>query len=521
MSTAGHPDASAIAGILDKCVHCGFCLSACPTYDLLREEPDSPRGRIALIAAVAEGRLEPGDRFALHMYRCVGCLACETACPAGVEYGRLVEWARALVGPPGGAALVEAVAPALAARAGSRAEGRAEGPGDQAQAPAGIPAEGGTMDDRETALPGRVGAAPAPSLPGWAVQAALRHVLPHPGRVRAAAALARWFSRSWLRRQIQQGLLAGPGGEPPAPGTIAASLARVDAMLPEFPGRFFDPPEVLPALGPRRYRVGLLSGCVMGTLFAPSNEATVTLLRRAGCEVVIPRAQTCCGALNVHNGDPEGARAMARRNIQAFHPDGPCGPLDAVLVNAAGCGAAMKEYGHLLAGDPQWAEAAAAFAARVRDVTEFLDEVLPETTLGRIEPCRATYQDPCHLAHGQGVRSAPRRLLARIEGLELVEMPGSDRCCGSAGIYNLVQPEISERMLAAKMQAVASTGADLVVAPNPGCILQLRYGAQRYGPPVRVEHLVDVLARALEGSGAAAGPGAGDGSRSREGPSHG
>lgn len=461
-----------IEAILDKCVHCGFCLNACPTYDLLREEPDSPRGRIALVAAVTEGRIEPGERFALHMYRCVGCLACETACPAGVEYGRLLEWARALVGPPGAAGAL-----------------------DTSRQP--DPAGG-------TTTPPRPGSAAGP-----AVRAALRHVLPYPRRTRLVAALARWYSRSWLRRQVRKGLgmgLDGPGGDAAGagagaglePGSLVASLARLDALLPQFPDRFFDPPEVLPALGPRRYRVGLLSGCVMGTAFAASNEATVTLLRKAGCEVVIPREQTCCGALNVHNGDPDRARAMARRNLQAFDPEGPCGPLDAVLVNAAGCGATMKEYGHLLAGDPDWADAAAAFASRVRDVTEFLDEILPETTLGRISPCRATYQDPCHLAHGQNVRSAPRRLLARIEGLDLVEMPASDRCCGSAGIYNVIEPDISERMLTAKMEAVASTGAELVVAPNPGCILQLRYGAQRYGPPVRVEHLVDVLAAAVE-----------------------
>ncbi|HEX6989591.1 MAG TPA: heterodisulfide reductase-related iron-sulfur binding cluster [Bacillota bacterium] len=484
---AGPP--AEIEDILSKCVHCGFCLNACPTYDLLREEPDSPRGRIALIGAVAEGRLEPGERFALHMYRCVGCRACETACPAGVEYGRLLEWARALIGPPGAAA-----APATGS------SGALEGPAARGEGgPPGSAAGRGT------------GATPAFPLPQAAVRAALRHVLPHPRRVRLVAALARWYSRSWLRKQLRAGLFpgynggagdpAGGSGSDPVGGSAAATLARLDALLPEFPDQFFDPPEVLPAHGPRRYRVGLLSGCVMGTLFAPSNEATVRLLRQAGCEVVIPRAQGCCGALNVHNGDPGGARAMARRNLRAFSPDGPCGNLDAVLVNAAGCGAMMKEYGHLLAGDPTWAGPAAAFAGRVRDVTEFLDEILPETTVGRIDPCRATYQDPCHLSHGQGIRSAPRRLLARIEGLDLVEMPGSDRCCGSAGIYNVVEPGISERMLEAKMQAVASTGADLVVAPNPGCILQIRYGAHRYGPPVRVEHLVDILAAAVEGTG--------------------
>ena len=416
----GSGSAAALAE-LDKCVHCGFCLNACPTYDLLREEPDSPRGRIALIAAVEEGRLEPGERFAQHMFACVGCRACESACPAGVAFGRLLEHARARIGPQG------------------------------------TPAQRSAL---------------------WL---AFRHLLPYPRRLRLVVSLLRVYQRSGLRSVLRRsGLLARFGAE----------AERLDAMLPALPDRFFSPPVTVPPVGPRRYRVGLLSGCVMSTLFTPSNEATLRLLQHAGCEVVIPRGQVCCGALNIHNGDPDGAKAMARRNIAAFAAE----ELDAIIVNAAGCGATMKEYGDLLADDAAWCERARHFAGKVRDVCEFLDAVLPPTTVAAVARQRVTYQDPCHLAHGQGVRTAPRRLLDRIEGIELVEMPQSDRCCGSAGIYNIMHPELAEPMLAAKMQHIAATGAERVIAPNPGCILQLRYGAQRYGPAVRVDHLVDLLA---------------------------
>jgi glycolate oxidase iron-sulfur subunit len=235
----------------------------------------------------------------------------------------------------------------------------------------------------------------------------------------------------------------------------------------------------------------MLNGCVMPLLFSDVNEATVRVLRRNGCDVVFPKGQICCGALNIHNGETVAAKKMARQNIDAFLDAG----VDAVIVNAAGCGAAMKEYGQLLRDEPLYAEKAKRFASLVKDASEFLGNVGLAGTLAPLT-LTVTYQDPCHLAHGQRVRRQPRALLQAIPGIKFVEMEGSDRCCGSAGIYNITHSEISQELLKEKMQLVAATQADAVVAPNPGCMLQLRYGAQQYGPKVKVFHLMDLLDRA-------------------------
>ena len=400
---------------LYQCVHCGLCLDACPTYRSLHIESESPRGRIHLVRAAAEGRIELNERFADHLNLCLMCRACETACPSGVKYGRIAEAARAELGPSG----------SPLARA--------------------------------------------------AANFAFRSLLPSPGRLRLLARLLRLYQRSGLDRVVQN--------------FLPARLRAMSEMLPAVPDMFFTPrAEALAAIGEKRARVGMLSGCVMSVLFAEINEATVSVLRRNGCEVVIPKNQICCGALNVHNGETTTAKKMARQNIDAFLE----AKLDAVIVNAAGCGAAMKEYDHLLRDDPDYAETARAFSRLVKDAGEFLVALGPIAPRGRIE-LTVSYQDPCHLAHGQKVRSQPRELLKAIPGLKLIEMGGSDRCCGSAGIYNLTHPEMSQELLREKMQSIAETGVAAVVAPNPGCMLQLRYGAQRYGPAVRVFHLMDLL----------------------------
>lgn len=419
------PSQSGTAGIaalavpeLDQCVHCGLCLNHCPTYRVTHLEPESPRGRIHLVRAAADGRIEPNVRFGDHIYLCLMCRACETACPSHVQYGRIAEAAREVLGPPG----------SPLARA--------------------------------------------------AALFAFRRVLPSKSRVRAAARMLRFYQRSGLQALARR--------------VLPRRLREMEAMMPPVPDRFFEPEaEVLPAIGPRRARVAVLSGCVMSVLFGAVNDATVRVLRRNGCEVVVPRAQGCCGALNVHNGETVAAKAMARRNVDVFL----AAEVEAVIVNAAGCGAAMKEYGHLLRDDPVYAPRAQRFASLVRDAAEFLDALGPATPAGRIE-MTVTYQDPCHLAHGQGIRAQPRRLLAAIQGMRVVEMEGSDRCCGSAGIYNLTHPEMSQELLEEKMQAVGRTGAAAVVAPNPGCMLQLRYGAKRYGPDMKVFHLMDLLDQA-------------------------
>ena len=403
---------------LDACVHCGLCLNHCPTYRVTSLEPESPRGRIHLVRAASEGRIEPNERFGEHIYLCLMCRACETACPSGVQYGRIAEAAREVLGPPG----------SPLARAAARL--------------------------------------------------AFTQLLPSMRRLRWLAAGLRFYQRSGAASLLRR--------------ILPARLRELEAMLPAVPDRFFSPEaEVLPPIGRRRARVGLLSGCVMSVLFAEVNDATVRVLRRNGCEVVIPKAQGCCGALNVHNGETVAAKAMARANIDVFLKTG----VDAVIVNAAGCGATMKEYGHLLRDDPAYAARATQFGRLTRDAGEFLADLGPVPPEDPI-PLTVTYQDPCHLAHGQRVRAQPRALLKSIPGLRLVEMDGSDRCCGSAGIYNITHPEMSQQLLAEKMRAVASTGAQAVVAPNPGCILQLRFGARKFGPDVPVYHLMDLLDQA-------------------------
>lgn len=403
---------------LYQCVHCGLCLNHCPTYRVTLLEPESPRGRIHLVRAAAEGRIEPNERFGEHLYLCLMCRACETACPSGVQYGRIAEAAREVLGPPG-SPLARAVA-----------------------------------------------------------TFAFTRLFPFPWRLRTVVRLLRFYERSGLRRLVRR--------------VLPQRLRDMDALLPPVPDRFFSPRDsVFPAVGERRARVALLSGCVMSLLFGEINEATVRVLQHNGCEVLIPAGQGCCGALNVHNGETRAAKTMARRNIDAFLGAG----VDAVIVNAAGCGAAMKEYGHLLADDEAYSAKAVQFGKMVKDASEFLAELGLVPPRGRVELV-VTYQDPCHLAHGQRVRAQPRKVLEAIPGMQVLEMSGSDRCCGSAGIYNLTHPEMSQELLREKMSAIKQTSATAVVAPNPGCMLQLSYGARRYGPPVTVYHLMELLDRA-------------------------
>ena len=365
--------------------------------------------------AAADGRIGLTESFKNHLYLCLLCRACETACPSGVHYGRIAETAREALGPPGS------------------------------------------------------------NLTRRILNFAFTRLLPYPRRLRSLAGFLRLYQRTGVGRLLRVLL-------PP-------KIRDMESMLPAIPNRFFDPhPGILPAIGQRRARVAMLNGCVMPLLFGEVNAATVSVLRRNGCDVVFPKDQICCGALNIHNGETVAAKNMARRNIDVFLESG----ADAVIVNAAGCGAAMKEYDYLLRDDPTYAEKAQRFSACVKDAGEFLADL---GLVGKLAPLAlsVTYQDPCHLAHGQGVRNQPRNLLQAIPGLELKEMEGSDRCCGSAGIYNVTHPSMSQHLLREKMQSVAETNTEAVVAPNPGCILQLRYGAQRYGCRVNVYHLMDLL----------------------------
>jgi glycolate oxidase iron-sulfur subunit len=400
---------------LRACVHCGICLPACPTYRVLGQEMDSPRGRVYLIRAAAEGRLGLTHGLAHHLDLCLGCRACETACPSGVPFGRLLEAARGQI-----------------ERRGPRGRGR----------------------ERLTDL--------------------LLALLSHPGRLGAALGAVRLAERLGLRRLLR------------ASGALGAfpRLAAMEALLPErLPARPAPLAERIPARGGRRGTVGLLLGCVQRVLFPGVNRETARLLSRAGYDVLIPRGQGCCGALHLHAGRIDRARALASRLVAAFD-----GPLDFVVTDAAGCGAAMRESPHWL-GAP-----AEAFACRVRDVSELLAEAdLPLAPL----PLTVAYHDPCHLAHGQRVRAQPRRLLARVPGVRLVELPDSDLCCGSAGVYNLLEPAMAGRLLDLKVARIAETGARVVATGNPGCVAQIARGCRERGLPVEVLHPVELLGRAL------------------------
>jgi glycolate oxidase iron-sulfur subunit len=414
---------------VNQCVHCGLCLAYCPTFSELGTEMDSPRGRIFMIKALAEGRMTLTDPAVEHLSLCLDCRACETVCPAGVPYGRLIEAAKAEI---------------------------------ERQRPGGL----------------------VRRLFRWANFGLL---LGNPRALRAAAAGLRLYQASGL-----QSLVRRSGLVKLLPGTLPAW----EALLPPLP-RAADRaplPRLVPAEGERRGRVALLTGCVQSVVFGAHNRATARVLAKNGYDVVVPDDQGCCGALNAHGGDHARALAMARRTIADFE----AARVDAVVVNTSGCGAHMKAYGALLADDAAWAARAARFAATVRDVSELLAQSPLRGPL-RSVPMTVTYHDPCHVVHGQKLRNEPRQLLAQVPGLTLVPLPESDWCCGSAGIYNLTQPEMAARLLARKVGHVESTGAQAVVTANPGCILQIQQGLRARGREVAVLHLVEILDRAYGG----------------------
>ncbi|MBI2207259.1 MAG: 4Fe-4S dicluster domain-containing protein [Candidatus Rokubacteria bacterium] len=411
---------------VNQCVHCGLCLASCPTFSELGTEMDSPRGRIFLIKSLAEGRMTMSDSVVSHLSLCLDCRACETVCPAGVPYGRLIEAAKAEV---------ERVRPGSLARRIFR----------------------------------------------WLNFGLL---LRHPALLRFFALKLRFYQTSGLQR-----LVRATGFARLLPGTLPAW----EALLPRIPaGASRAPlPRLIPADGARRARVALLEGCVQSVVFGDHNRATARVLAKNGVEVVVPAGPGCCGALNAHGGDHAGAVEMAKTTIAAFERD----DVDAIVVNTSGCGAHMKAYGHLLEHDAAWAERARRFAATVQDFAEFLAREPLRGPL-RPVPITVTYHDPCHVVHGQKIRRQPRELLAQIPGLTVVDLPESDWCCGSAGIYNLTQPEMATRLLERKVAHVLATGAEAVVTANPGCILQIQQGLAARGRDVRVMHIVELLDRA-------------------------
>jgi glycolate oxidase iron-sulfur subunit len=413
------PDAPDLDAIR-TCVHCGICLPQCPTYRVLGEEMDSPRGRLYLMRAAAEGRVALTATLTQHFDRCLGCRACETACPSGVPFGELLEATRAQI----------------------ERHGR-------------------------------------PTHRG-AFTSFLYRVFPYPGRLGALLAPLRLYQRTGLRRLVRaSGLLR-----------LVPRLALLEAMLPTVP-KAVALPELTRARGRPRGRVGLLTGCVQRHLYPHVNRDTVRLLSLAGYDVVVPRGQGCCGALALHAGRLDEFRAQATALADAFGT-----AVDFVVTNAAGCGSAMKAYGHWLPDAP----AARALAARTRDITEVLAGA--DLPLGRLD-ATVTYHDACHLAHGQRIRTQPRDLLRRIPGLTLVELTDSDFCCGSAGVYNLLEPAMAEQLLDQKVARIRETGASIVATGNPGCLLQIARGLRERGAPIEVVHPVELLARAITIDGAA------------------
>ncbi len=419
------------------CVHCGFCLAACPTYQLWGEEMDSPRGRIHLITQILDGA-EGGAAALTHFDRCLGCMACMPACPSGVQYDKLIEAARSWSEEP-------------PAPSGESARG------------AGTPAP-----------------LPARSRRERAVRAAIFATFPYPRRLRAVLAPLRAAQLTRLDSRIARSKLVR---------RLVPEAAAALAVAPSAWGvREESVPELVTARGERRARVGLLTGCVQQVFFPQVNAATARVLAAEGCDVIVPPGQGCCGALSLHGGRRAEAAAFARKVIETFEQAG----VDAVVVNAAGCGSAMKDYAHLLADDPEWASRADAMAAKVRDFSEFLAGLGPVATRHEL-PATIAYQDACHLAQAQRVTEQPRALLRAIPGVSLVEIGDGGTCCGSAGIYNLVQPEAAAELGARKASAVRATGADLLVSANPGCSMQIGKALAGHGHSIQVAHIAEVI----------------------------
>lgn len=413
---------------IDDCVHCGFCLPACPTYVLWGEEMDSPRGRIYMIkkAADGEGPLDAG--FKQHMDNCLGCMACMTACPSGVEYNKLIEPTRAQI---------------------------------------------------ERNVPR--------SLTERLFRRMIFATFPHPGRLRLLALPLLVYQKSGLRSLVRA---AG------IPKLLPKRLAAMESLLPDVPAQPFKqmPTQIAAKATPRR-RVGMLRGCVQQVFFPHVNEATARVLAAEGCEVVVPEDQGCCGALMVHSGLESEAITLAKRMIAAFEKAN----IDTIVINSAGCGSTMKEYGHLLRDDPEWAARAAAFSAKCKDIAEILCELEPQAERHPLK-LRIAYHDACHLQHAQGVREQPRRLLAGIPGLEVAEIPEGSLCCGSAGVYNLLQPETANQLGDRKVENLLTTGAEAVLSANPGCLLQLMNGLRRRGmKEMPAFHMVELLDASIRG----------------------
>ena len=413
--------------ILSKCIHCGMCLATCPTYEMTKLERSSPRGRIRMIIAVARGEMSITPTFADEMSFCLDCQACETACPAGVNYGAMVEAARVEVdhagyGPPLGRLIKRII---------------------------------------------------------------FKYILPSKTNLKIVSRLLYIYQKSGLQYFMHKAGIFR---------LISRKLGEIDKLAPKVSDTFSDGviPEVIKPEGEVKHKTAFLTGCLMNVMFADINIDTIDLLKAIGCEIFTPKDQVCCGSLNAHNGDKETARRLAKRNIEAFEKQG----YEYLVSNSAGCGAFMKEYGHILSDDPEYAERAASFSAKVKDLTEFLAEIKDELEPGIIDET-VTYHDACHLAHTQKVVEPPRTVLNSIPGLNVKPLEESTWCCGSAGIYNIVRYDESMVILERKMNNIKNTGSKIVLAANPGCISQIKYGAEKFNVNVEVLHPATFIKRSF------------------------
>jgi glycolate oxidase iron-sulfur subunit len=406
--------------LINQCIHCGLCLPACPTYAVNGAEMDAPRGRIALMRAATQGRVRLEDLrhgFARHIDLCLSCLACQTACPSGVNYSALIETTKLAIEHHRQPGVVE-------------------------------------------------------RLVRWL---GFRQMMPHVSRMKLMARLMWVYQAVGLQRLVR------------TLNFLPQPLKAMEAILPPITPKYRDYRQPAPALGVKRGTVAFFIGCIQEAFLSQANEATIRILQRNGYEVRFPRQQTCCGAAPLHVGETELARELARKNIEAFEP------YAIVINNAGGCGATLKdEYLHLFAGDPAWAEKARQLGAKVKDISEFLVEHLHVPPAGRVE-AKVTYADSCHLRHAQKVVDQPRQLLKNIPGMQWVELKQPERCCGSAGVYNIVHPDWADAILDDKMADIAATGAELIVATNTGCHMQLWAGVRRAKLSARVVHVSELL----------------------------
>ncbi|NMG09514.1 heterodisulfide reductase-related iron-sulfur binding cluster [Brasilonema sp. UFV-L1] len=417
--------------LIDSCVHCGFCLSTCPSYRVLGKEMDSPRGRIYLMDGINEGEIPLNEATAQHFDTCLGCLACVTTCPSGVQYDKLISATRHQV---------------------------------------------------ERNYPR--------SLRDKLFRQLIFSLFPNPDVLRVLLVPLFFYQKLGLQKLVRgTGLLK----------RLSPRLAAMESVLPEISLKSFQShlPDIIAARGKKRYRVGMILGCVQRLFFSSINEATVRVLTANGCEVVIPKTQGCCAALPEHQGQTEQAKALARQMIDSFANTG----VDFVIINAAGCGHTLKEYGHILEDDPQYREKAKEFAAKVRDVQEFLVGVGLTAELSPLanRPLTLVYQDACHLLHGQKISVQPRQLLRQIPGVKLREPVDAAICCGSAGVYNLLQPEVAEELGQQKVWNLLNTGADLMTSANPGCTLQIRKHLQLQGKQISIMHPMELLDYSIRG----------------------